>query len=92
MGFKPNPNKKVRLDELSKAALIKTVKALQRRETKLLNEVERLKHTAGEACDPEGPSFVLFGQSNCGAGELEDQGKRYAQTVKSIVPTFPWEK
>lgn len=80
MGFKPNPNKKVRLDELSKAALIKTVKALQRRETKLLNEVERLKHTAGEACD------------TCGAVTFRDCTAVDAGSGAEARTTFPWEK
>lgn len=43
MAFKQNPDKKPRWDELSKAALIKTVKTLSARQTKLLNQIVKLE-------------------------------------------------
>lgn len=43
MAFKPDPDKKPRWEELSKAALIKTVKTLSTRQTKLLNQVAKLE-------------------------------------------------
>lgn len=46
MAFKQDPNKRARLEDLSKAVLIKTVRTLQRRETKLLNQVAKLEGAA----------------------------------------------
>lgn len=43
MAFKQNPDKKPRWEELSKAALIKTVKTLSARQTKLLNQIAKLE-------------------------------------------------
>lgn len=43
MAFKQNPNKKPRWEELSKTALIKTVKTLNTRQTKLLNQIVKLE-------------------------------------------------
>lgn len=42
MAFKQKPDKKARLEDLNKTTLIKTIKTLQRRETKLLNQVAAL--------------------------------------------------
>lgn len=49
---------KVRLEKLSKAELIRTIKTLQKRETKLLNQIAKLQEAAlVAACEAE-PAWV----------------------------------
>jgi hypothetical protein len=57
MAFKPNPNKKVRWEELSKAELIRTVKQLDKRQTKLLNRIAELERTPPDSRNVTGPSL-----------------------------------
>lgn len=46
MAFKQKPVVNARLEQLSKAELIRTVKTLRKRETRLLNEITALKTAA----------------------------------------------
>lgn len=94
MGFKPNPNKKARLEDLSKAALIKTVRTLQRRETKLLNQVTKLVERLGEA-------QRLIASVAIGVDAPSDDGtynivrEAYLGPELGVIDTvgpFPWEQ
>lgn len=75
MAFKQNPNKKPRWEELSKTALIKTVKTLSARQTRLLNQIAKLEKVAAE----RSPLNPLSGT------ELDDLLERQAPSL------LPWE-
>lgn len=72
MAFKQNPDKKPRWEELSKAALIKTVRTLSARQTKLLNQIAKLERrpAPGAALDVAAVEFG-YRAGEKGADNLE---------------------
>lgn len=107
MAFKQNPDKKPRWEELSKAALIKTVKTLGARQTKLLNQIAKLERVT-TAVAPLHPasnelSAVEFGYraGEKGADNLEMTLARWANPSgvqldvflrEAAVHKLPWEE
>lgn len=93
MAFKTNPNKlkKGRLVDMSKTALIKTVRTLQRRETTLLNKIARLE---GGQADRLLDNLAVAVEVGYRAGEkgvdnLEMTLAKWHSTGKLEAPTSP---
>lgn len=108
VAFKQDPNKKARLADLNKTVLIKTVRTLQRRETKLLNEIAKLEHqvNAPEAEIDAVPSLdtvadvrshlgaVEFGYraGEKGADNLEMTLHRWAHPIGDADAVVDWDQ
>lgn len=102
MAFKQSPNKKARLQDLNKTALIKTVKTLQRRETTLLNKIAKLERaqdtTAGRETHgsftgrlPRALTQAEISQAASGAA-MDDRFEKIATAITAnTTMTFPWE-
>lgn len=76
MAAKPKTLPNARLDQLSKAELIRTVKTLRTRETKLLNMVTKLNEQHAKLDTLKaGDKLIVF-----------------TDDVAPAVPTFPWEQ
>lgn len=80
---------KVRLEKLSKAELIRTIKTLQKRETKLLNQVAKLQSTdAPRLLELSGVNDGSFPAGAALDDHLEDCTR--AERRRALGP-FPWE-
>lgn len=84
---KPDSRAKA-LAAMTKAELVKTIKALDRRQTQLLNEIDRLKRVLRAAEEPYTPA-----QPAPDDGYLPDDGRHRGAGVAGPAYTrFPWEQ
>ncbi len=108
MAFKALGLPKARLERMSKAQLVKTVKALQKRETTLLNRIAKLERvavdaealvkelgacTVGNTPIPAGESATMAALQDALAGGVGVVRITQAEMIEQNPPgPFPWEQ
>lgn len=87
MAFKQKPIINARLDQLSKAELIRTVKTLRKRETKLLNQIARLEVNNLQVQSLLSSEGVIEELSECVVHVTQD-----GSWPTKAFGRWPWEK